>query len=128
LQDRNAVETFVSKFVGEEARTVADVLAVEEPLEIQLAYGRSDAERVQSISVTNLPTNSSLDPVEAREQIQSALPDQPRKNIVRVELAADVKVSLANLERNFLYDFQLRDLWGSVAAGLADFLPAAHQK
>src|ERR1700693_4557882 len=38
---------------------------------------------------------------EAREQIQSALPYQPRKNIVRVELAADVKVSLANLERNF---------------------------
>jgi hypothetical protein len=26
LQDRNAVETFVSRFVGEEARTVADVL------------------------------------------------------------------------------------------------------
>jgi FdhD protein len=52
LQDRNAVETFVSKFVGEEARTVADVLAVEEPLEIQLAYGPADARRVKSISVT----------------------------------------------------------------------------
>jgi FdhD protein len=52
LQDRNAVETFVSRFVGEEARTVADVLAVEEPLEIQLAYGPSDARRVKSISVT----------------------------------------------------------------------------
>jgi hypothetical protein len=47
---------------------------------------------------------------------------------VRVELAADVKVSLANLERNFLYDLQLRDLWDGVAAGLADFLPAAHQE
>jgi FdhD protein len=52
LQDRNAVETLVSRFVGEEARTVADVLAVEEPLEIQLAYGPSDARRVKSISVT----------------------------------------------------------------------------
>jgi FdhD protein len=52
LQDRNAVETFVSRFVGEEARTLADVLAVEEPLEIQLAYGPSDARRVKSISVT----------------------------------------------------------------------------
>jgi FdhD protein len=52
LQDRNAVETFVSRFVGEEARTLVDVLAVEEPLEIQLAYGPSDARRVKSISVT----------------------------------------------------------------------------
>jgi FdhD protein len=51
-QDRNAVETLVSRFVGEEARTVADVLAVEEPLEIQLAYGPSDARSVKSISVT----------------------------------------------------------------------------
>src|SRR5258708_35144125 len=31
----------------------------------------------------------------------SALPYQPRKNVVRVELAPGVKVSLANLERNF---------------------------
>jgi FdhD protein len=38
---------------------------------------------------------------EAPEQLQSALPYQPRKNTVRVELATDVKVSLANLERNF---------------------------
>jgi FdhD protein len=52
LQGRNVVETFVSRFVGEEARTLADVLAVEEPLEIQLAYGPSDARRVKSISVT----------------------------------------------------------------------------
>jgi FdhD protein len=44
--------------------------------------------------------NMALTP-EAREQIQSALPYQPRKNIVRVELAADVKMTLANLERNF---------------------------
>jgi FdhD protein len=51
-QHRNAVETFVSRFVGEEARTVADVLAVEEPLEIQLAYGPSDTRCVKSISVT----------------------------------------------------------------------------
>ena len=52
LQDRKTVETFVSRFVGEEPRTVADVVAVEEPLEIQLAYGPRDARSVKSISVT----------------------------------------------------------------------------
>jgi FdhD protein len=52
LQDRSTVETFVSRFVGEEPRIAADVIAVEEPLEIQLAYGPSDARRVKSISVT----------------------------------------------------------------------------
>ena len=52
LRDRNTVETLVMRFVGEEPRTVADVIAVEEPLEIQLAYGPSDARRVKSISVT----------------------------------------------------------------------------
>jgi FdhD protein len=52
LRDRNTVETLVIRFVGEEPRTVADVIAVEEPLEIQLAYGPSDARRVKSISVT----------------------------------------------------------------------------
>jgi FdhD protein len=52
VRDRNAVEILISRFVGEQARAVADVLAVEEPLEIQLGYGPPDARRVKSISVT----------------------------------------------------------------------------
>jgi FdhD protein len=41
------------------------------------------------------------DPRGRAKSKKSALPYQPRRNIVRVELAADVEVSLANLERNF---------------------------
>jgi FdhD protein len=50
--DRSTLETFITRFSGAEVRTIADTLAVEEPLEIQLAYGPMDSRRVKSISVT----------------------------------------------------------------------------
>ena len=37
---------------GSQARAGAELLAVEEPLELQLAYGPPNARRVKSISVT----------------------------------------------------------------------------
>ena len=49
---RSTVETFVSRFVRGDAQLVADTLAVEEPLEIQLAYGPDGNRQVKSISVT----------------------------------------------------------------------------
>src|ERR1700730_5945641 len=45
-------ETQVRRFDGLEERSVVDVLAVEEPLEIQLGYGPREMRRVKSISVT----------------------------------------------------------------------------
>jgi FdhD protein len=48
----STVEASVRRFFGGEAHTVPDVLAVEEPLEIQLCYGTADARRIKSISVT----------------------------------------------------------------------------
>jgi FdhD protein len=128
---RSFTDTSVVKVEGLHSRVAEETLAVEEPLEIQLVHGPADARSVKSISVTMRTPGDDfelaagflmtegvvrdIDDVEqiayaaenmaptseAREQIQSALPDQPRKNIVRVELAEDVKVSLANLERNF---------------------------
>jgi FdhD protein len=49
---RSTVETSVSRFIRGDAQLVADTLAVEEPLEIQLAYGPDDDRHVKSISVT----------------------------------------------------------------------------
>jgi FdhD protein len=43
----------------------------------------------------------SISEVHAATPTQSSLPYQPTKNVVRVELAPEVVVSLANLERNF---------------------------
>ena len=52
LGSRNTIETSVSRFLEQEAHNVSDVLAVEEPLEIQLGYGTGAARHVKSISVT----------------------------------------------------------------------------
>jgi FdhD protein len=50
--DRTVVKVSVEKFVGVDPQSAIDTLAVEEPLEIQLAHGPADARQVKSISVT----------------------------------------------------------------------------
>jgi FdhD protein len=50
--DRTTVETSAEVFTGAQAYCATDLVAVEEPLEIQLAYGPANARRVKSISVT----------------------------------------------------------------------------
>jgi len=128
---RASIETMIDKVNGHSSRHIQDTLAVEEPLEIQLAYGPNSARSVKSISVTMRTPGHDFDlaagflmtegvvrdsndikeivyaagsigdvPREDNET-QSALPYQPGKNVVRLELAPDVVVSLANLERNF---------------------------
>jgi FdhD protein len=121
----------IEKVNGLGSHHAEDSLAVEEPLEIQLAHGPLGARSVKSISVTMrtpghdfdlaagfLMTEGVVRDSNDIDQItyaassigeiptttvpeQSALPYQPGKNVVRVELAPDVVVSLANLERNF---------------------------
>jgi FdhD protein len=120
----------IQKVLGLSSHHAQDALAVEEPLEIQLAHGPLNTRSVKSISVTmRTPghdfdlaagflmtegivrdpndidqiaylANSAEFPA-ANFQTQSALPYRPEKNVVRVELAPSVIVSLANLERNF---------------------------
>jgi FdhD protein len=128
---RAVIDTSVERVTGLEFHQTKEFLAVEEPLEIQLAYGPAKARAMKSISVTMrtpghdfelaagfLMTEGVVRDVNDIDGIvyaaektalmldetqdrSSALPYQPRKNVVRVELAPDVKVSLANLERNF---------------------------
>ena len=120
----------IQKVTGLESHHAEDTLAVEEPLEIQLAYGPHSARSVKSISVTMRTPGHDFDlaagflmtegvvrdsndidqityaansvgEIPATVPAQSALPYQPGRNVVRVELAPNVLVSLANLERNF---------------------------
>jgi FdhD protein len=120
----------IEKVLGLSLRHAHDALAVEEPLEIQLAYGPLDARSVKSISVTMRTPGHDFDLAAgflmtegvvrdpndidqivylansaelptANLQPETALPYRPEKNVVRVYLAPDVAVSLANLERNF---------------------------
>ncbi len=128
---RSTLDVKIEKVSGHSSHHFQDKVAVEEPLEIQLAHGVIGARSVKSISVTmRTPGNDfdlaagflmtegvvrdsndieqivyvagSIEEVPRRsEDTQSALPYQPGKNVVRVELAPEVVVSLANLERNF---------------------------
>lgn len=128
---RAFLQTAVEKVSGLSSHLTQDTLAVEEPLEIQLGYGATGARAVKSISVTMrtpghdfelaagfLMTEGIVRDANDIERIayaaesigetpkkeaaaQSALPYLPGKNVVRVELASDVAVSFANLERNF---------------------------
>jgi FdhD protein len=133
--DRATVETHVERFIRTEPHTAIDLLAVEEPLECQLAFGPLDKRKTKSISVTMRtpghdfelvagflmtegvvrdPTDiAKISYIAGRSTLAEepsdaeakagliALPYQPERNIVLVELEPDVSVSLANLERNF---------------------------
>jgi FdhD protein len=128
---RAFVDVSVERVDGLRSSGAEDTLAVEEPLEIQLLYGPENARGLKSISVTMrtpgddfelaagfLMTEGvvrdandierieyaaeSADPAsEAAARLESALPYRTGRNKVCVELAADVVVSMANLERNF---------------------------
>jgi len=128
---RSAVETTVTRFNEDEAHAAADLLAVEEPLEVQLGHGPVGSRKVKSISVTMRTPGHDFELVagflltegiisdsaeitqisyiagrsatseDSRGPGDPILPYQPERNIVRVDLADDVVVSMANLERNF---------------------------
>jgi FdhD protein len=129
---RSTSQAIVDRFTGNQAHTTTDTLAVEEPLELQLAYGPFGSRQVKSISVTMRTPGHDFELVAGflltegivsdsadiskisyvagpSNEVRSAgaspnrtvLPYQPEKNVVRVDLAEDVTVSMANLERNF---------------------------
>jgi FdhD protein len=128
---RSVFQTSIEKVHGFTSHAATDALAVEEPLEIQLGYGPRLDRKTKSISVTmrtpgydfelaagflmsegvihdaadieqlGYAQDGRLDAPEEENNQVTILPYQPRRNIVRVELAADVRVSLANLSRNF---------------------------
>ena len=128
--DDPTLQTSVEKVMGHTSRQVLDNLAIEEPLEIQLSYGPSYSRQTRSISVTMRTPGDDFDLAagflmtegvirdandikqitragqsfsegEAFTQTMHALKLGSEQNTVRVELASDVEVSLATLQRNF---------------------------
>jgi FdhD protein len=130
--NRTTVEVPISRFRGESEQMTFDVLAVEEPLELQIAYGAIDKRTIKPLSVTMRTPGHDFELVagflltegivsdsadirrisyvsgtagESRHDIPASsgvvLTHQPERNIVRVELAPEVTISMANLERNF---------------------------
>jgi FdhD protein len=94
-----------------------DVVATEEPLEIRLGYSRRDGSRAEeNVSITMRTPGQDEDLavgflftegiIHARSDVQGVVPrGQPAPNglinVVRVELAAGVKVDFKRLERHF---------------------------
>ena len=128
---RALLSVMAERVTGFTSQSAEETLAVEEPLEIQLGYDTAEGRAVKSISVTMrtpgydfelaagfLMTEgvvrdvndvghityagvSNIDESPEWSTDRGVLPYQPWKNIVRVELATGVTVSLANLQRNF---------------------------
>ena len=127
---RAVFATTVQKVTGQISRQVQDCVAIEEPLEIQLGYGPAGSRQTKSISVTMRTPGYDFDlaagflltegvvrdvndiegiayaigPFSAPRQntrTDSVLLASSMRNAVRVDLAADVPVSLATLQRNF---------------------------
>lgn len=107
----------VSRVHGEHRFQEADSVAVEEPLEIQLAWPAPEGSAAKSISITmRTPGDdpelalgflfteaiiSRAAQVSAVTHCGAPAPDSGSRNVIRVELAADTRVDLDRLERHF---------------------------
>src|SRR5262249_31383329 len=107
----------VQRAVGDSVKSASDELAVEEPLEIRLAYQAEGQRGQHSISITmrtpgqdaELATGFLLGEgiIRGPGDIASVRPCGPPvgplrlHNVVRVELHADVAVDIKRLERHF---------------------------
>lgn len=112
--DRSSIPVRVRRVEGHDARDVADVLAAEEPLEIQLGYERNGWRVHKPVSITMRTPGSDFElaagflfserilrrPDEI-EQLRFEPAGDDCSNVVRVELRAGTKVDLARLERHF---------------------------
>ncbi|NIM00193.1 MAG: formate dehydrogenase accessory sulfurtransferase FdhD [Acidobacteria bacterium] len=94
-----------------------DLLAVEEPMEIRVAFGPSDTRTARSLSVTMRTPGNDFElaagflytegilkdrsQIEALDFCGPATPGRETSNIVRVDLAAGVELDLKSLERHF---------------------------
>ena len=107
----------ISKHRGDRATRRADVVAVEEPLEIRLGYSTPDGRASRSISITMrtpgddealaagfLATESIIrhaDDIASIDVCGPPAPDSGNHNVIRVELKADVEVDIGRLQRHF---------------------------
>lgn len=96
---------------------ISDLVAVEEPLEIRLGYGRLEERFQQNISVTMRTPGHDFELalgfllteniISSREQISSIhyckdeATQTPSENIIRVELNPEINPDLDKLKRNF---------------------------
>jgi FdhD protein len=107
----------ISKFSSGRQATLQDSVAVEEPLEIRVAYSTPDGRATRSVSITmRTPGNdaelaagflygesiiTSARDIASIEVCGPPAPDSGNHNVIRVDLGADVEVDLGRLQRHF---------------------------
>ena len=112
LQNLGITEVPVHKINGSASCTLEqDALAVEEPLEIRLGYEADGQRQQQSISITMRTPGHDFDLaagflftegiVRQAQQIADIQHCGGQGNVVKVELAADVPIDFARLQRHF---------------------------
>src|SRR5271154_1547383 len=116
MGDKRSFSRTIRKVSGTTSETMPDHLALEEPLEIQIAWGASDSRQWKTVAITmRTPGHDrelaagflvgegilrSLDQIEAVHS-RGAHYDDGSQYSVRVTLRPGVKIDLARLERNF---------------------------
>jgi FdhD protein len=120
---RECREALIDRFDGQQLQATEDVLAVEEPLEIRLAFGPAHARQLKSISVTMRTPGSDAELAAGFLMTEGVIRDEleiasistgfteaaahaevwnsSSGNVVTVELAPTVEVNLSTLQRNF---------------------------
>jgi len=107
----------ISKVSSGQRATQSDSVAVEEPLEIRLAFSTPEGRATRSISITMRTPGSDHElaagflfgesivheasNISSIEHCGPPAPDSGNHNVIRVELAPDVEVDLGRLQRHF---------------------------
>lgn len=107
----------ISKVRDGVAKSLADSVAVEEPLEIRLGYSTPDGRTTRSISITMRTPGNDRElaagflyseaivhqgkDIASIETCGPPAPDSGNHNVVRVDLAPGVEVDLGRLQRHF---------------------------
>ena len=117
MNQNRAVDRRITKVLEGEAKTVSDYIVLEEPLEIQVAYGPAESRQWKTLAITmRTPGNDrqlaagflvgegllrSRDQIEAVYSCGPRYGDQGWQHRVRLTLRPGVGIDLKRLERNF---------------------------
>ncbi len=117
MGDKRSLTRTIHKISGTTSRTMPDHLALEEPLEIQIAHGPPESRQWKTVAITmRTPGHDrelaagflvgegllrSLDQIEAVHSRGPRYGEEGFQHSVRVTLRPGVAIDLARLERNF---------------------------
>lgn len=108
---KSSLNIKINKYWGNIAEAIEDNIAIEEPLEIVLVYGRNDNRVSKTISVTMRTPGNDAELaagflftegiIHKFDQVSEVKTLQPEENKIQITVKDDVKPYLMNSDRNF---------------------------